>query len=486
MINGPTIRFFEFGPFRIDPRERMLLRNGDPVPITPKAFDILLLLVENRGHTLSKDELIERIWPDSFVEPSNLNRNVSTLRNILGEDSQNARFIKTFPKRGFRFDAEVKEVFDDSAASAASGSTHKFDKFSDMTSVLLRRKMLLILGGCILIAVASFAWPFARDSIISRSSSAAPRNPRQEAVGLYREARSLWLNRSGESLHLATMKLEQTIGSEPNFALAHAALADAYAFDTQNRLKAEPTARRAIELDPSLGEPHATIGFLRMFWEWKPMEAEQHFKTAVGLSPNYATAHQWYSINLSAIGEGNGALAEMKIALELDPDSAAINSDACTVYYSLRRFADAETHCRRALETDKEAVFPNQTLYEVYMSSQRYDAAVNQFFRIEEMVNHYSTEPQSLIELREAYTSGGIRAFWRKRTEMLERRQVSNFVTAKYHARLGEVEKTFLYLRRAYDAHELDFIHYLSEPLFIDCCYNDARYGSFPPFLPIK
>jgi len=104
----PPLQCFEFGPFRLDPAERQLLRDGQPVPLTPKAFDALLIFVENSNRLLGKDELIAKLWPDSFVEESNLAQNVSTLRRALGEQPDGRQYIETVPKRGYRFIAEVR------------------------------------------------------------------------------------------------------------------------------------------------------------------------------------------------------------------------------------------------------------------------------------------------------------------------------------------------------------------------------------------
>lgn len=104
----PPLQCFEFGPFRMDPAERRLLRDGQPVPLTPKAFDALLIFVENSNRLLGKDELIAKLWPDSFVEESNLAQNVSTLRRALGEQPDGRQYIETVPKRGYRFIAEVR------------------------------------------------------------------------------------------------------------------------------------------------------------------------------------------------------------------------------------------------------------------------------------------------------------------------------------------------------------------------------------------
>ena len=109
-MNKHSCRIYEFGPFRLIPEERQLLRDNQPVPLTPKCFDLLVAFVENSGHLLEKDELIARIWPDSFVEEANLSVNVSTLRRVLGEGSTADQYVETVPRRGYRFVAEVEET----------------------------------------------------------------------------------------------------------------------------------------------------------------------------------------------------------------------------------------------------------------------------------------------------------------------------------------------------------------------------------------
>jgi TolB-like protein/Tfp pilus assembly protein PilF len=108
-------RFYEFGPFCIDAAKRVLLRGGAIVPLTRKAFDTLLVLVENRGEVLEKEELMKRVWPDSFVEENNLNQSISALRKALGETAAAQNYIATVSKRGYRFIAEVKEYFEEDA-----------------------------------------------------------------------------------------------------------------------------------------------------------------------------------------------------------------------------------------------------------------------------------------------------------------------------------------------------------------------------------
>src|SRR4030095_11801570 len=106
-------RFYEFGPFRIDAEKRVLLRDGVPVSLAPKALDMLLVLVQHRGQALEKDQLMNLLWPESDVEEANLPQNVSSLRKALGETQNDRRYIITIPGRGYRFAADVKEWDDE-------------------------------------------------------------------------------------------------------------------------------------------------------------------------------------------------------------------------------------------------------------------------------------------------------------------------------------------------------------------------------------
>src|SRR5687768_14821753 len=102
--------FYDFDDLRIDVEQRVLLRSGEVVSLTPKAFDTLLVLVQNSQHILDKDTLLQTIWPDTFVEEANLAVNVSLLRKSLGERPDGGQYIETVPRRGYRFAAPVATV----------------------------------------------------------------------------------------------------------------------------------------------------------------------------------------------------------------------------------------------------------------------------------------------------------------------------------------------------------------------------------------
>ena len=108
----PPQKIYEFGSFRLDLTEHKLLRNGSPVALTPKAFDVLVCLIERGGQLVRKEELMHRIWADSFVEEANLARTIWMLRKALEADQGSENFIETVPKLGYRFTAHVSEAID--------------------------------------------------------------------------------------------------------------------------------------------------------------------------------------------------------------------------------------------------------------------------------------------------------------------------------------------------------------------------------------
>ena len=112
---------YEFGPFVLDTVQHALLKEGKPVDITPKTYDTLLVLVENSGRMLSKEELMQTLWPDSFVEESNLTQQVSMIRRALGESAREGHYIVTVPGRGYRFHADVKNPDENMERTSSNG-----------------------------------------------------------------------------------------------------------------------------------------------------------------------------------------------------------------------------------------------------------------------------------------------------------------------------------------------------------------------------
>jgi serine/threonine protein kinase len=142
-MHEKTRHFYSFGPFRLDPGDGLLTLEGKPVPLAPKAFEALLMLVENAGHAVDKDDLMRRLWPGTFVEEANVAKQVSLLRKILSEATNGREYIETIPKRGYRFVVEVRKI-----AQAGTGSQPQNIASASLTGKKISHyRVLEVLGG---------------------------------------------------------------------------------------------------------------------------------------------------------------------------------------------------------------------------------------------------------------------------------------------------------------------------------------------------
>lgn len=303
-MNGQSQQIYEFGDFRLNKPERLLTRSGEPLALTPKAFDLLVLLVERHGSLLTKDELMNAVWTDSFVEEANLNVNISTLRKVLGESS----FIETVPKKGYRFAADVSEIDAEPDIIIANYTKTRIIKEEAETSerepqILPARQtrnnrnliFTLLIGSLAVLLVGAF---FYFGQINSPNQIA----PSAEVVDLHRRGREAMERRNAEDIKRAIHFFELAIEKDENFALAHAGLSDAYSYlidydvlppeEIHRKSKAE--ARRALELDDTLGKSHLSLGNM-LRDEWDFAESVKQIKRAIELEPDNAEAHHIYS-----------------------------------------------------------------------------------------------------------------------------------------------------------------------------------------------
>jgi|SRR5579863_406551 len=139
-IEHENKRLYEFGAFRLDASERVLARQGKRIPLAPKTFDTLLILVQSGGRVLSKDQLMKTLWPNSFVEENNLTQNISALRRALGEGPAEQEYIETVPKLGYRFVSEVREIGGDPSAGLRTGESEVVVSRRTRTRIVMREE----------------------------------------------------------------------------------------------------------------------------------------------------------------------------------------------------------------------------------------------------------------------------------------------------------------------------------------------------------
>ncbi|HUQ82229.1 MAG TPA: protein kinase [Gemmatimonadaceae bacterium] len=183
------------------------------------------------------------------------------------------------------------------------------------------------------------------------------------AYGLYLKGRFEWNRRTQEGVAAGIKYFEQAIAEDPSYALAYTGLADCYSLHADYRSvpvvegyeAAKVYARKAIELDDSLAEAHASLAWSLFIFDWSWAEAEREFRRAIELDPRYASAHQWYAFMLAAMGSAGEALVEGHTAVELDPASTSGRRSLATCYYYARRWDQAEYHFERAIAMNPTA-----------------------------------------------------------------------------------------------------------------------------------
>ena len=187
-----------------------------------------------------------------------------------------------------------------------------------------------------------------------------------EAYQQYLIGRYRMRSRRPENLRAAIENFETAQSKDSNFVLAYVGLADAYALlniyavppPSDAYANAKKNALKALEIDETLAEAHASLGYILFYGDWNRTEAEQHFRRSIELNPSYSTAHHWFSLALAAMGKADEAIEQITLARQLEPKSAVIHSAAGLVYYYARRYEEALEMCRQSLEIDPESSSP--------------------------------------------------------------------------------------------------------------------------------
>ena len=493
-----TSLHYEFGAFRLIPSERRLVRDDQSIALPPKAFQALLLLVENHGRAVTKEELISKLWPDSFVEESNLNHYISLVRKALADGTNGNRLIETLPKLGYRFTAEVRESNAQTQPVLVHRHTRTHVVFTEEQSenlktvrtlqtavgrqgsllkrIVISSTAVLIIGG-----VAGTYFGYIRPAqmraarvpvvlSLSNSSSNNHLSENSSARDAYSQGRYFWSKRTTNDIRLSEQYFQQAIALDRNFALAYVGLADDYLID--DPMKAEPTLRKALEIDNTLGEAHASLGFLRMFYHWDWAGAQKEFEQAVALSPNYATAHQWYAIYLATQGQLNESQQEMTKAVELDAKSPNLHADLGQVLYFAHKYREAIAECRKALELDPNFILAHEYLYDVYAEEDMYAEAVEEIV-ISERASSRITDAATTSK-RTVFRKAGWKGFLQSEVT-LRRSQDSHVGGARLYAMLGEKERAIGELENSFDAKDFFLTFIKVEPVF-DSLRSDARF----------
>ena len=306
----------------------------------------------------------------------------------------------------------------------------------------------------------------------------------EQAYLSYLKGRFQWNKRSAEGLKLAVDHFNEAIGLEPLYALAHAGLADAYvALGALHSLpsreaysKARAAALTALEIDSSLAEAYATLGFVMATLDRDWLGSEDSFQKALRLNASYATAHQWYSVVLRSLGRFDEAIEESQKAQELDPLSPIINATVGQCFYFARRYDEAIKLYRRMLAVEANYRWTHYLIACAYREKGWYDKAILEF---EEALKVMPGEPVVISDLAYTYAISGEKEAARAKLAELEehskRTYVSPYDLAIAYLGLGDKEVAFTLLEQAHKEHDDGLLMIKIDPL-LDSVRSEDRF----------
>jgi TolB-like protein/DNA-binding winged helix-turn-helix (wHTH) protein/tetratricopeptide (TPR) repeat protein len=594
---------YAFGPFLLKPAEHELLCDGHAIPLTPKTFDFLVVLVQNRGRLMEKEELIRAVWHDTFVEEGNLCVTVSILRKAFGNQH---RYIQTVSKHGYRFvpevsalpaeihavqspdpvDTKIQNVAPEPQIPAVVFSALKFRLVSLaalsvvaalggilLTSELRPRALAALyapngteikslavlpfetlggksgdeylglgmadalitkLGGTGKIATrptraiqkyqnmsqdpraagreqrvdvvldgsiqragdrvrvtarlirvadgmqlwadtfdAEFTNLFAvEDTVSARVASSIrleltgkqkerlSRRPTSSsgAYESYLRGRYFWNERTHDGLRKGLDYFRRAVDLDPTYAEAYAGIADSYAMlglytvlpPNEAFPKAKAAAIKALEINNTVAEAHATLGFVHFYYDWDGAAAEKEFAAALQQNPNYAMAHSWRGFNLAVMGRSSEAMSEATLAQEADPLSAIVGTNAAWVYFLSRQSDRAVGILHKVIEADPNFPRAHFRLGNIYEHAGQYDLAIDEYAKAVQLSDGDTYYQASLGH---AYAMSGMVVEARKSLRHLEelsaKRYVSPYAIALIYEAMGKKDYCLDWLEKA-------------------------------------
>ena len=289
-----------------------------------------------------------------------------------------------------------------------------------------------------------------------------------EAYNFYLKGRFFTDKMTADGLHKAIKYFKQAIEQDSQYALAHTGLADSYGLlgfydymhPKEALAKARMAASKALEIDPALAEAHSSRGFVRLFYDWDWSAAEEDFKRAIELNPNYTPAHNWYAFCFAATGSLDKAIRENKRALELDPLSITANVTLGTLLLRANQLEQARASFSKALEMDPNLVKTHSVFGQTYILEARYDEGLAEH---EKAVALSKRHPWNLSGLGWAYARAGKKKEALELISELEARKKTEYIRpyylAKIYAGMDDKDQAFRWLDEAYAECDMSLVH---------------------------
>ena len=297
-----------------------------------------------------------------------------------------------------------------------------------------------------------------------------------EAYDLYLKGRFFWNKLTVDGVRTAIEFFREAIEKDPSYALAYTGLLDGYMY-LNNPVEARKAVLKALELDPMLGEAHASLGFFTFLYDWDWPEAERRFQQAIELNPNYAQAHHWYAIYLGNMGRHKEAIREARLAEQLDPLSLLMRQTPGLVLCLAREYDQAIEELRKVIAMDVNYPAAHSTLGLVYSHVGLCEQARAEFQKVAALAGGHPAVEASIQALNAyAYAASGKTEIARKLAdEISSQPSVSSWMLATIYARLGENDRAFECLDRAYEERNMHMVCMKVDP-GLDPLRHDGRF----------
>jgi DNA-binding winged helix-turn-helix (wHTH) protein len=346
---------YRFDQFALDSRKRTLSRADSPVSLTPKAFDVLLFLAQNPNRLVTKEELLQAVWGDTFVEEGNLKQYISHLRKALGDNSGDTRLIVTIARKGYQFTADV------TVAEAVDYPVNDFLTVEDDVAKAVVQQIRLRLTSKQKAALAQ----------------SHPVNP--EAFDAYLQGHYYFERDSDKDTEMAAKYFERATQLDPSYALAWIGLSRARKWQAVTGLipteegyrVAREAVERALALNPNLAEAHTQMGRIKQQVDFDWAGADASFRRAVELEPGNPESVRLAAFSAAMLGRFDEALQLARRAVDLDPLNAHSWEGLGEIEFRGGKLEEAEADLKKAHELRPDSLLGSTFLSEIYVMQGR-------------------------------------------------------------------------------------------------------------------
>ena len=490
----PVVRF---GAFHLDVRTGELRKNGTQINLPDQPFQVLKTLLERPGELVTRDELRHRLWAaDTFVDfEHGLNAAVRRVRDALGDSADTPRFIETLPRRGYRFIAPVIQppVTDEAPSHPEEKTSVDIAPTPAVNTAWPSRVRILALVATTALVAAAVLWvsgyrPWA--SVARESAAENPdlrRHPKvAEAEEHYLGGRYYWSQDTAAGHQKAMEHFLKAVELDSSYALAWSGLADTYILLGSDGFlpmrEAYPLAKtaalKAIDLDDALGEAHMSMAAINADYYWNWSEADRHYRRAVELNRNDATTLQFYSFYLAMMKRFAEAVNFAERARRSDPDSLEAQRNLALILYLANRYDDAVVAVNETLGRNPDFGPGHVVLGRIYTAKKMPDRAVTELERAQRLLGR---RPDVLTPYAYALARAGRRHEARKMLDELREiakpRDPAPFRMAMVRIALGEKERAFEWLEKAFEARDWQMGLLSVEPA-LDDLRSDQRFAA--------